>query len=236
MYDSSQCKIEEGCFIWTTPSTWAITEWYQKSSRGLLDKHPPSQPIDTQPITNAEPPDDIHRPVVFEALDSSAIKSAALHINGAAGPSGLDALSWRRLCISFKTASHELCHSPALSARRRCTDLVDPACIAPLLACRLIALTKTLGFARLVLGILLRIMAKAILSVTKQDLQEAAGPMQLCAGQIGGIEAGSGATRRAVRTRGAGGATAPLLFRLTDCFNFHLFSYNYCQHAKKCYL
>ena len=34
-----------------------------------------------------------------------------------------------------------------------------------------------------------RIIAKAILHITKQDIQEAAGSLQLCAGQISGVEA-----------------------------------------------
>ena len=33
----------------------------------------------------------------------------------------------------------------ALTAKRICTNLIDPACIAPLLACRLIALNKNPG-------------------------------------------------------------------------------------------
>ncbi len=44
----------------------------RKVAEVLVDKHPSSQPIDTQSITNTEP---LHNhPVVFEALDSSAIK------------------------------------------------------------------------------------------------------------------------------------------------------------------
>ena len=70
------------------------------------------------------------------------IRSAALRTNGAAGPSCLDAASWRRLCTSFKSASNDLCHSLAITARRLCTDFVDPTAIAPFLACRLIALDK----------------------------------------------------------------------------------------------
>ena len=101
----------------------------------LIDKHPPSQPANRDSIINADPTD-LH-PGFFECLDASVIKSAAIHVSGAAGPSGLDALSWRRLCTSFKAASQELCHS---LAQRLCIDLVDPASIAPLLSCRLTAL------------------------------------------------------------------------------------------------
>ena len=65
--------------------------------------------------------------------------------SGAAGPSCLDALGWRRLCTSFKTASFELCYSLALTAKCLCTELVDPATIAPLMASRLITLGKNPG-------------------------------------------------------------------------------------------
>ena len=40
-----------------------------------------------------------------------------------------------------------------------------------------------------------QIMAKAILMVTRMDIQEAAGSIQLCAGQISGIEASVHAVR-----------------------------------------
>ena len=48
-------------------------------------------------------------------------------------------------CTSYKAASHELCQSLAITAQRLCTNLVDPSAIAPLLACRLIALNKNPG-------------------------------------------------------------------------------------------
>ena len=88
-------------------------------------------PIHHDAIINDDPPD-VH-PVLLESLDADMIRSAALHTSGAAGTSGLYALRWRRLCISFKTASFELCHSLVLTAKRFCTELVDPATIAPLM-------------------------------------------------------------------------------------------------------
>ena len=35
--------------------------------------------------------------LIFESLDATMIRSAALKVTGAAGPSGLDAYEWRRL-------------------------------------------------------------------------------------------------------------------------------------------
>ena len=125
--------------------------------------------------------------MLFEALDASAIRSAALRTNGAAGPSGLDAPCWRRLCTSYKAASHELCPSLAFTAQRLCTNLIDPSAIAPLLASRLIALNKNPGVRPIGIGdTARRIIAKSILTITKHDIQDATGSVQLCTGQISG--------------------------------------------------
>ena len=154
----------------------------------LADKHPPGKPAHPDAIIN-EPLPDVH-PVLFEPLDAAMIRSAALHTNGSAGPSGLDAFGWRRLCTSFKSSSSELCHSLALVAKRLCIELVDPTSIAPLMASCLIALDKNPGIRPIGIGdTARRIIAKAILNITRQDVQEVAGSIQLCAGQIAGIEA-----------------------------------------------
>ena len=155
---------------------------------GVLEsKHPSGQPASASSIleTSGEPVD-IH-PVVF---DADMIRSAALHIFGAAGPSGIDAKGWRRLCTSFKSASSDLCHSLALMARRICTTYIDPVGLSPFLACRLIALDKNPGVRPIgVCETARRIIAKAILFITRGDIQDTAGSIQLCAGQCAGAEA-----------------------------------------------
>lgn len=115
------------------------------------------------------------------------IRSAALCTSGASGPSGIYARGWRRLCSFFKTASDDLCHSLALLTRWLCTTLVDPEGLAPLMSCRLIALegVRPIGICEVVR----RTIAKAILTVTGGDIQDAAGTLQLCAGQKAGSEA-----------------------------------------------
>jgi len=154
----------------------------------LKSKHPPELPADPDVVITGEPPE-VH-PVVFDPIDASWIRSTSLRMRGAAGPSGLDAYAWRRLCTSFKSASHNLCHSLALTAKRLCTVLVDPGSISSLLACRLIALDKNPGVRPISIGdTARRIIAKAVLAVTRPDIQDAAGSVQLCAGQIAGVEA-----------------------------------------------
>ena len=66
-------------------------------------------------------------------LDGPVIRATALHT---AGPSGIDAHGWQRLCSSFRSVSEEPCSSIAVLARRLCTTFVDPVMISPLMACR----------------------------------------------------------------------------------------------------
>ena len=162
----------------------------------LKSKHPPAQPT----ISNALPPESpeptqIH-PVIFDSIDASTIQSSALATKGSAGPSGLDTHCWRRLCTSFKFASQDLWHSLALLSRKLCTTYVDPNSIYALLACRLITLDKCPGVRPIgVCETARRIISKAILTITKWDLQEIAGSAQLYTGQVAGIEAAIPAMR-----------------------------------------
>jgi len=154
----------------------------------LADKHPTGQPALSDTVIKDDLLD-VH-PVLFDSLDATVIRCAALRTSRAAGPSGLDALGWRRLCTSFKSVSMELCHSLASAAKCLCTEFVDPASVATLLASRLIALDKNPGVRPIGIGdTARRIIVKAILNIIRQDVQEVAGSLQLCAGQIAGIEA-----------------------------------------------
>ena len=70
-------------------------------------------------------------PVIFDVLDGPVIKAVALRISGAAGPFGIDAHGWRRLCSLFHSASDELCSSIVLLACCLSTKFVDPVIISP---------------------------------------------------------------------------------------------------------
>ena len=84
----------------------------------LISKHPIGQPIHSSAFLSYPTSKLPSHPVIFDSLDGASIQSAALHTNGSAGPSGLDALGWRRLCTSFQRASTDLCNSLALVARK----------------------------------------------------------------------------------------------------------------------
>ena len=158
----------------------------------LHSKHPCASPATpTELVMEDVDPPSVH-PIVFDCITARSIRTAVLRTKGAAGPSGLDAYCWRRLCTTFSVASNNLRHSLALFGKRLCTTLVDPKGISPLLACRLIVLDKCPGVRPTCIGIRetqRRIIAKAVLLATKGDLQEAVGPKQLGADQIAGIGA-----------------------------------------------
>ena len=146
----------------------------------LKSKHSPSQPatIDAL-IQNPSPP----LSVVYDSIDAKTIHSAAFNTKEAAGPSDLDAHCWRHLCTSFHSASWELCHSLTLLARRHCVSFVDPIGLSAFLACCLIALDKCPGVRPIGISeCARRITSTAILSITRGDIQDAAGSLQLCAG------------------------------------------------------
>ena len=73
-------------------------------------------------ITGSLPADSI----LFESLDGSLIQQVARQCNGSAGPTGLDARAWRRMCTSFGRSSWNLCSAIAYVAHRICTKQVDP--------------------------------------------------------------------------------------------------------------
>ena len=148
----------------------------------LLKKHPAGQPAYPEILLPLTTP--ATHPVVFDCLDGGVIWSAALRTQGSAGPSGVDAVGWRRLCTSFQNASSELCNSLAMVARKLCTTYVDPQSVAPLTASRLIALDKCPGIRPIGIGeTVRRIIGKAVLAVIKYDILDAAGALQLCAGR-----------------------------------------------------
>ena len=154
----------------------------------LREKHPPGKPACPESLL----PDctESVNPIIYSDLDAECILQAALHTQGASGLSGLDAYAWRRLCSSFKSSSHDLCHALAAVGCRICTSNIHPDNLSAFVSCRLISLNKNPGVRPIGVGeVPRRIIAKAILSLFHLDIQDAAGSMQLCAGQDGGCEA-----------------------------------------------
>ena len=162
----------------------------------LQQKHPQAQPVRTESIAPDEFRQPEVHPVIFESITESSIKTASLRTFGSACPSGIDADGWRRMCNSFRAASEDLRCALAATARRMCTEYVDPVALEGLLSSRLIPLNKHPGIRPIGVGeVVRRIIGKAVLSVTASFVQKATGSLQLCAGQEAGIEAAIHAMR-----------------------------------------
>ena len=179
------------------PSASSGSEQVLRSSRDVLqDKHPNGKIPDLSSLHTSSSETNILNPILFENLNADTIRNAAMHTQGSAGPSGLVSFAWRRLCCSFGSASHDLCSALAAVGLRLCSSLVNPESISALVACRLIPLDKCPGVRPIGVGeVPRRIIAKAILRTIGKDIEEAAGPLQVCAGQDGGCEAAVHAMR-----------------------------------------
>ena len=191
------------------------------NSQSVLDilrtKHPKGQPPSPEAVIRKNEPRPTVHPIIFDRIDGNSIRAAALSTFGAGGPSKTDAHCWRRLCSSFKGASNDLCHSLALVARRLCTVHVNPEGLAAFTACRLIALDKNPGVRPIgICEVPRRIIAKAVLSLTRPDVLDAAGSLQLCAGQISGVEAAIHAVRSSFQQEQT---EAVLLIDASNAFN-----------------
>ena len=67
---------------------------------------------------------------------------------------------------------------------------MDPTYLKPYIACRLIPLDKQPGVCLIgICEVSRRVIGRAMLKVISADIQQAAGTLQLCAGQPAGIEA-----------------------------------------------
>ena len=184
----------------------------------LIKKHPSPSPASSSSLIVTDSTNFSHcHPVIFDCLNDDVIRKVVLRMEGAAGPSGVDARGWRRLCTSFHSASVDLCRSLAMVARRICTSFVDPSTLQPLLNSRLIALDKNPGVRPIGIGeTSRRIISKAILSVLKQDILKTSGSLQLCAGQRGGCEAAVHAMREIFNDSRSEGV---LLIDASNAFN-----------------
>ena len=157
----------------------------------LKEKHPPAEPIQhgsliQGPLYNKV--DSIH----FAVIDEQAILKAAMQTKGSCGPSHVDSDQYRRmLCSShFKTEGKELREQMAIFARKLAIENLDPAPLEPYTSCRLIPLNKNPGVRPIGVGeVLRRIIGKTIAWSLREEVQEAAGPLQVASGIKGGAEA-----------------------------------------------
>ena len=219
-----QGKVREAIRLLSdSPSSGILlpTDTCQATGQSVRDvlaaKHPTGQAVVPSEVFSSSIFSDLPHPVIFDSLTGALVKSIAMSSSGAAGPSGADAADWRRFCSCFKRASEDLCTSLAAVAKKLCTQLIDPKGTSSLVASRLIALDKNPGVRPIGIGeVSRRIINKAILRVLHHDIQEAAGSLQLCAGQLGGCEAAIHAARSMFSSQNCEGI---LLVDASNAFN-----------------
>ena len=110
----------------------------------LQEKHPPRKPSTKEAISSNPTTTEPHE-VIYQRIDAPLVRSMIQQMGGAAGPSGMDAQAWKRMCSSFGNSSGDLCNSIANLTKKLCSHYVDPKGISSLMACRLIALDKSPG-------------------------------------------------------------------------------------------
>ena len=89
----------------------------------LMDKHRPGQPVDPS-TTSDSPPTAIPHPIIYEEIDGTLIKSIVQRMDGAAGPSGLNAGEWKRMCSSFQRHSDDLHRAIARLTKKLCSAYI----------------------------------------------------------------------------------------------------------------
>ena len=157
----------------------------------LKEKHPTAEPLHEDLLMNGE-----IRPVqavIFDEIDAELIRSMALKTKGAAGPSNLDAISWRRILCSrdFDSEGLDLCRAIAEFTKSMCrSKVLDLGSLEAYLSCSLIPLDKNPGLRPIGIGeVLRRIVGKSITNVLKKDLTDSVDGVQMCVGHQGGVEA-----------------------------------------------
>ena len=192
-----QGKINAALNLLSTESGGGVLQLDDTVIKSLVEKHPSPAPIQEDAL--------LHGPInkvpsnYFDTIDEQTIAKAAQLTKGAAGPSHVDAKQYRHILLSnkFRTESKQLREQIAILAKKLSTTILDPSMLEAFICCRLVPLDKQPGIRPIGIGeVLRRIIGKSIGWAIKQDLMEAAGPLQAAGGAKGGAEAAIHAMRK----------------------------------------
>ena len=137
-------------------------------------------------------------PVIYEAITAELVQKTARFMKGSGGPTLVDADIWKHFLCSkvFGRTSVDLCQAVADLSKILCVEDVHPECLTEFIACRLVPLDKgetregKPGVRPIGIGeVLRRLVGKLLIGILKEDITNAAGPLQTCAGVKAGIEA-----------------------------------------------
>ena len=190
-------------FVNSEDDTKGVHQLTDKIKKLLEEKHPRAREASRDILIppSANDPE----PVIYERIDSTAVHKAAKQIQGSGGPTLIDADGWRHILCSksYGKASNELCEAIADLAKKLCREAINPDTLREFIANRLIPLDKgedkegNPGVRPIGIGeILRRIVGKVVVENIREDIIEAAGPLQTCAGLKSGIEASVHAMRK----------------------------------------
>ena len=183
----------------------------------LHQKHPEPSPIEGSPLLMGPllPVPDCF----FDAIDEQTILKSAMDTRGSSGPAGMDAEQYRRVLCSknFNQSGKSLREELAMFTRNLATQHYDPVLLEAYVACRLIPLDKNPGIRPIGIGeVVRRIVGKTLSRLCSQNVKEAAGPLQTCAGHGAGAEAAIHAMRTIFESEGS---EAVLLIDASNAFN-----------------
>ena len=189
----------------------------EKVINDLKSKHPPAEPVADNCLLFG--PIEQVKPWFFASIDEQTILSAAAKTKGSAGPSGMDAELYRRILCSksFNIAGKTLREEIATFTKNLLLRSYDPLLLEPFIACRLIPLDKNPGIRPIGVGeVLRRIVGKVVTHHCNEEIREAAGPLQSCAGHGAGAESAIHAMRLAFENDST---DAVLLIDASNAFN-----------------
>ena len=199
-----QGKVSQAMkFINSEDDTRGVHTLTDEIKQLLEEKHPKAGPKYEEVLIPpaADPPE----VVIFEGINGMSVHKAAKQIQGSGGPTLIDADGWKHIICSksYGSASEDLCEAIADLAKKLCRDDINPDTLTEFLANRLIPLDKGAdkfgnpGVRPIGVGeILRRIVGKVIVGCIREDIIQAAGPLQTCAGLKSGIEASIHAMRK----------------------------------------
>jgi hypothetical protein len=202
----------------TTESGGGVLNATDEIKSKVREKHPErKEPDPSALLSPADFMEVPHHPVVYDQIGGDLIHKIILQMHGATGPSGMDACTWKRICSSFVLASSDLREAIAATARRLCSSVVDPSSVSSLMAGRLVALDKCPGIRPIGIGeTLRRLISRTVAHILKEDIKQAADPLQLSAGHESGCEAAIHALNEIFSSSDIDGA---LLIDASNAFN-----------------
>ena len=146
----------------------------------LKEKYPEAADIADKSLSYG--PIDCISAGVFDLIDEKMTFDAATKTKGSAGPSGMDAELYRRILCSknFKAEGKVLREEIAVFTRNVLKIAYHPSLLEGYTSCRLIPLHKNPGIRPIGVGeVLRRIVGNTIAGFLKEEIKEAAGPLQV---------------------------------------------------------